>query len=187
MSIDLPTLVTKLANTPPRCLNTAWPRALQSPSQILDNSNEYIATSWAIKAIPNHSQCMVIGTPVSIATNPPSQILFSPLALMYQGIVVEIFDPVNHGYNSEIDVIDAGIQKPTLDAQSLSQREPFECEQCAAKLFSVTAKVFYQYGTIDMLQKYIDLPTSDMFNAFNVYGVCATCQRMNIVAEADGL
>jgi hypothetical protein len=130
---------------------------------------------------------MVIGEPRSITTNPPTHILLGALALMYQDNIVEIFDPVSHGFNNEIDVIDEGITKPSPDTQLLSRRKPFECEQCATKLFSVIVKVFYQFGTIDILLKSPNLPSPDTFNAFNVYGVCATCQRMNIIAEADGL
>lgn len=130
---------------------------------------------------------MVIGEQRLITENPPTHILLGDLAIMYQSDTVEIFDPVCHGYNNEIDVIDEGVVKPVPDAQLLSQRRPFECEQCTAKLFSVTVKTYYQHGTVDTLLKHPDLPSSDLFNAFNVYGTCANCQRHNIIAEFDGL
>jgi hypothetical protein len=187
MSIDLRALVARLANTSPRCIMQAWPRALRSLSQVLDDSDDIIFTSWAVNVSPDHSQCMVIGEPTLIKPEPRTRLLFGPLALVYHNHIVEIFDPVIHGFNNEIDVIDSKIVKPAPDAQLLSYRRPFECEQCVANLFSVSVNIYYQHGTVDILLKYPDLPSSDMFNAFNLYGICAACQRKNTIAEVDGL
>ena len=187
MSIDLKQLVLRLSHTPPRCIHSAWPRALRSLSQILDDAGSIIFTSWAVSALPDLNQCKVVGEPTLVTSEPPASLLFGPLALVSQNHTVELFNPVIHGFNNEIDVIDSKITKPVPDAELLSRRRPFECEQCGVTLFSVSVSIYYQRGTVDLLLKYPDLPTPDMFNAINIYGICAACGQQNVIAEADGL
>ena len=186
MSIDLSTLIARLVSIPPRCLKDAWPKGEQLPSDLSEPSG-LIVSSWSVSVSPGSNPCMVIGEPTTIASDPPTHMLFDPLALAHDGTVIEIFNSVLHGFNNEIDVIDDKIVKPEPDLLLLSQRRPFECERCAAKFFSVVAKIYYQSGTIEMLMKHPDLPSSDMFNAINVYGICAACGQQNVIAEADGL
>lgn len=162
MSIDLKTLFAKLTETPPRCLRVASPLALLS--QKLENTYTCFATAWSGRAHSDYIHSMVIGEPTWISSQPPMLILFGQIGLMCEDKTMALFYFVTHGFNNEIDVIDAGIEKPSPNQSLLKRRKSFECVRCTSKLFRLEVMIYYQAGTIEMLQSNIDLPFSDMFN-----------------------
>jgi hypothetical protein len=146
-----------------------------------------LIAAWTITLGPNSSgYCSVIGTPTPVNGNPPSVLLFGNLAVKGSGRLIEIFDPTVHGYHNEVGRMEDGVQD-IINHEISDDRKMYSCPSCASTVFLLIAFFYYQEGVIEVFLEEPELPISDMFNSFNLYGTCATCHRESTIAEFDGL
>src|SRR5581483_4536470 len=151
--------------------------------QVLDDA---IIVTWTLGVSAAGDPCLAIGEPTVVSADPPVKLLFGPLALESGGKRVEIFNPVMHGFNNEIDRLQAGLSAPAPD-EGPDGRGPFQCPDCLSTTFAIQAAVWYQPGAVDLFARKPHLPIPDLFNDFNLHGVCSACGRRAVIAEFDGL
>jgi hypothetical protein len=187
MQGDLAALSKRLREVPPRCISLAQTSPAHYSSDTAVDENDLFATCWAIGVYSSHDHCAVLGKSRNITSSPPTTVLQGAIGLLSGDKLIEIFDPSVHGYNNEIDAIDCGIEKLPIPAAVLASRHSFYCDKCRRTNFLVNVSTYFQPGTLDILMSDESLPASDMFNSFNITGICQYCMFINIISEADGL
>ncbi|MCZ2342009.1 MAG: hypothetical protein LC104_09465 [Bacteroidales bacterium] len=180
-------LTKRIRTLPPRCIGTAWPSPASIPDSALRESDDIPVACWSVRAHATNDHSSVLGKPYAVASVLNGTVLLGAIAISSGTEILEIFDPSVHGFNNEIDVIDCGMKKASMPPNDLNDRLPFHCDRCQGVVFTVKIMTYFQPGTVVILLTHDDLPTSDMFNAFNVFGTCLACGMNNIIAEADGL
>jgi hypothetical protein len=145
-----------------------------------------VVAGWSLSG-PSGNLCYsVLGVPTLINSDPASTLLFGPLAVQDNKGLIEIFDPSVHGYHNENAKLEECLGDEIRD-EDTGLRKHYTCPSCGSLLFSLTAVFYYQQGAIEVFMAEPDLPMSDMFNSFNLYGVCVSCQQEATIAEFDGL
>jgi hypothetical protein len=173
----------QLRTTPPRCFYDICPEPLPGVQQ----EGGIVLTAWKITLGDSSGRhCSVVGIPTLVRSNPPSILLFGNLAVKYSGKLIEIFNPVVHGYHNEISRMEGELHD-VCNSEAPDERKEYTCPNCASPLFSLTAFFYYQDGAIEVFLEEPDYPISDMFNSFNLYGVCVNCHEESTIAEFDGL
>jgi hypothetical protein len=179
---DRNTIQRQIQTIPPTCLEGSFPKAETGNLPV----GEVVVATWKISGSSGNPYCSVAGVPTLIDSRPPSTLLFGNLAIKVSVALIEIFDPSVHGYRNENARIEDGWQKTSSPEQHLARKE-YTRPNCGSLTFSLTAVFDYQQGAIDVFLSEPNLPTSDMFNSFNLYGVCALCGTLSAIAEYDGL
>jgi hypothetical protein len=180
---DRVTIQQRLQATPPRCLHEIYPEAVPG----VQPEGGMIIVAWAINLGPTSGgHCSVVGTPTRVEGHPPSILLFGNLAVEANEKLIEIFDPTIHGYQNEVSRLEDGAQD-NVTREIFDDRKEYSCPRCASTVFSLTAVFYYQEGAIEVFLREPELPISDMFNSFNLYGVCIACHKASTIAEFDGL
>lgn len=183
MGWDRDTVQQRLRTIAPKCLHATC----SEPEQDIRSEDGMVITAWRITVGANSStSCSVVGNPTLINSEPPSLLLFGNLGIKGNGVLVELFDPIRHGYHNEIARLE-GEAEDTMQHELADDRKEYTCPICSSAGFLVTAFFYYQEGAIEVFLEESNLPISDMFNAFYLSGVCVNCHTESRIAEFDGL
>ncbi len=171
-------LIQYVTEHPPRCVggfqtDSASPLLREVP-HVKD------VAYFALRCSCGSTAVNVLGYYAVNESHPDQQVFIAPFALRCSacGVVTELFDPRQDGYDAEIG--------HCWSMTGEGERSRFKCAKCSAELMEVVAGFEYPIDDDDFLS---DEETAkrpqDFFLWFAVYGRCAACGAVQVVADYE--
>jgi len=181
MSWNLEAIRKHLGTVAPNCIDKTCPQNVSCEEQ----ASGTIVASWQISVKSDPKYCSAIGHLTKLSSG--MFLLFDPVAIKGDTKnAVEIFDSTVHGYHRVLLLLE-GNSAPFHDESDFLDRVPYTCGHCGSTSFLLRACYSYPRGGLEIFLEDPNLPISDLFSAFNLFGVCQCCFVEETIAEFDGL
>jgi hypothetical protein len=168
----------RLRNTPPRCLAGFKVEPATLTGVALDGHGSGLNKIYKLSCTCANDRFRVLGHHVK--SEQGGTVFVSPLALECAlcGVVMELIDTDQHGYDAEL-----GHGSATIRGDG--PRTPFACDTCGVR--PITAFARFEHSGEELADSFIEeFPNSqDYFSWFSLVGRCEGCKRLLNVADFE--